>query len=218
MASILAITSFLGALPACAERDSQEAANTTEGAGGSAGGESGTPGENGGTPPVQDILPQESPNFVYAKGWEGITLNANKSITVIKTVGHLTTTKNICERKGEAFFKLDEWNALSTLVNKIVVTEPRSAPSPLPSATPVSAERCVPSSENSKFWNLGIAEVTLANGTKRKLLEYKNAEICSTIADPATADQFLAMIEKALIKADCADAQECPNYLQRCKP
>jgi hypothetical protein len=70
----------------------------------------------------------------------------------------------------------------------------------------------VASSNGSKFYNRGIATLTLESGPKRLLYEYKNGDVCSYIADAAFSDQLFDLIEKTVYLADRADAQECPNY------
>ncbi|MGK5082862.1 hypothetical protein WDW37_06125 [Bdellovibrionota bacterium FG-1] len=148
----------------------------------------------------EEGLPPISPDIVYAVGWKSLELDANGATTLADSSGHYSTDRNMCQRPGDGAYDLGTWNTLSKALNQIVTTPNLSTP------------RCIDSPEGSKFYNRGIAQLVLPNGEKRKLLEYVNVQICSTISDPALSTQFIELVEKTVFLADRADALECPNY------
>ena len=49
--------------------------------------------------------------------------------------------------------------------------------------------------------------------THRQLFEYKNAQICTTIADPDLSDSIMAQIESTLLARPTARTRSnAPNY------
>lgn len=155
-------------------------------------------------------LSPNSPNVTYPKDWTEVAIDANSAKNTIDTAGHYHTDHNMCQRPGDGVYDLSTWNSLSGALNQVVLS------------APLATERCWDSPNGSKFYNRGSAEITISHTaagatspvvTHRNLFEYKNAQICTTIADPALADALMAQIESTLQLSDRADAQQCPNYV-----
>jgi hypothetical protein len=180
----LALLAVAANLSACAERNANSSSEA---------------GESG--------LSPTSPNFVYGEGWNDLTIEANGATTKVDPLAHISTDHNMCQQPGGAVFmqsELETWNSLASSLNAALKLQPLTTP------------HCVPSEEDSRFDNRGnsrgVAELTLDRDVKRRLFEYKNVEVCTTIPDPVMAAKIMVVIEQVLRKADRADATNCPNF------
>jgi hypothetical protein len=156
-------------------------------------------------------IPPTSADLVYADGWTELALDANSAKNRVDTMGHYHTDKNYCQKPGEGVYSVAAWNRMSATLNKAVT------------AGTLSKARCWDSPNGSKFYNKGIAELSIsrppANNpgaapvtSKRVLFEYKSGQICTTLDDATLADSLMEQIEMTLKLTDKADAQDCPGY------
>lgn len=149
------------------------------------------------TPGIQETgLPAVSPDVVYAKDWSELVIQANFAKTTLTPGAHFLTTRNACGREVYGTVDLETWNGVAKYSN-LAIQDP-----------PSQTDYCVkaPMDSNEKYMD-GIVEIQLAH-EKRTLLELKNDEICSTIADHKVADELLKYINKVIM---AADKEECPN-------
>lgn len=158
---------------------------------------------------AEGSIPELSQEIQYAEDWTELTFDANSAKSRVNSMGHYHTDKNICQKPGDGVYSVAAWNRIVTDLNLVVKSAELSTP------------RCWDSPNGSKFYNKGIAELTISrmppNGgapsvSKKRLFEYKNAQICTTIANAALADSLMEQVETTLKLIDRADAQECPGY------
>lgn len=158
---------------------------------------------------AEGSIPERSSEIIYAEDWTELTFDANSAKSRVNTMGHYHTDKNICQKPGDGVFTVAAWNRLVVDLNQVVTAGDLSTP------------RCWDSPNGSKFYNKGLAELTLSRSltpgaaatvSKKKLFEYKNGQICTTIANAALADSLMEQVEMTLKLIDRADAQECPGY------
>jgi hypothetical protein len=148
-------------------------------------------------------LSPNSPDVVYPKDWNEIDIDAYSSNMVIDSTGHFKTdnrvTANACNKHGDGVYDLATWNDLARAANLVVASAPLTTP------------RCWDSPAGSKFYNNGTAEIVVTHPTtsKRKLFEYKNAQICTYIADPDLANTLMSAIETLIPMADKAATANC---------
>lgn len=152
-------------------------------------------------------IPEQSQEIKYAENWTELTFDANSAKSRVNSMGHYHTDKNYCQKPGDGVYSVPVWNRIVVDLNKVVGTGELTTP------------RCWDSPNGSKFYNKGLAELTISRSptpgaaavvSKKKLFEYKNAQICTTIADAALADALMEQVELTLKLIDRADIQECP--------
>jgi hypothetical protein len=158
---------------------------------------------------VDGAMPEYSQDIQYADGWTELNFDANSAKSRVNTMGHYHTDKNICQKPGDGVYSVAAWNKLVGDLNRVA------------GLTDLATPRCWDSPNGSKFYNKGLAELTITRSssqgpstavTKKKLFEFKNGQICTAISDAALADTLMEQVETTLKLIDRADAQECPGY------
>ncbi len=144
-------------------------------------------------------LPILSPGLVYAENWTELTIEANQAKTVVDAFGHYNTDKNRCFNRGGGVYSVATWNQVSRLLNQVSASQP------------IAPARCAASPLNSRFFNKGIATLSILPQVKRQIFELKNAEICTTIADPNVSTALMDLIEQTIRLANNADDSDCPT-------
>jgi hypothetical protein len=153
-----------------------------------------TSGDNGGNALDATGLDPTSSNVTYAKDWTDLQIDANFAHTSMDNAGHFTSSRNACGKRADGVISLADWNQIAGALNTAV------------SKPPLASEQCVDITQDFNTFKMdGTAAVTLANGTKRQILEVKGSQ---TIGDPQAATALVTLVNQIVV---AADKQDCPN-------